>query len=64
MKKLFGFIFVTLLFFISIVAFFPKEKLYFLLQKELLVHDVTVKSQKISPEPFSITTNFESSSSG
>jgi len=57
MKKLFGFIFVTLLFFISIVAFFPKEKLYFLLQKELLVHDISVNSQEVSSSPFSITTN-------
>ncbi len=57
MKKLFGFLFVTFLFFISIVAFFPKEKLYFLLQKELLVHDISVDSQKILPSAFSIATN-------
>ena len=57
MKKLFSFIFITFLFFISVVAFFPKDKLYYLLQKELLVHDVSINSQKIASAPFSIGTD-------
>lgn len=54
MKKIFNFVFLIILFVVSFVAFFPKEKLYFLLQKELLVHNISIDSQKITDNPFSI----------
>ena len=57
MKKTFGFIFLVILFMASFVAFFPKEKLYFLLQKELLVHNISIDSQDITDYPFSIALN-------
>ena len=56
MKKIFGFIFLLILFVVSFIGFFPKDKVYFLLQKELLVHDISINSQKVKTQPFSIGT--------
>ncbi|MEA1956658.1 MAG: hypothetical protein U9N02_09245 [Campylobacterota bacterium] len=52
MKKLLNFLFLFILFIISFIVFFPKDKLYFLLEKELLNYNITIKSQSMESNPF------------
>jgi len=54
MKKVFNFLFLTTLFVVSFVAFFPKEKIYSLLQNELMPYSVALESQKVDSNPFSL----------
>ncbi|WP_455756674.1 hypothetical protein [Sulfurimonas sp.] len=54
MKKTLNIIFLTFVLFTSFVVFYPKDKLYYLLQEKLLAYNVTLESQKIKSNAFSL----------
>ena len=54
MKKLLNIIFLSLVFITTFVVFFPKDKLYFYLQKKLLAYNVVLESEEVISNPCSI----------
>ena len=54
MKKILNTIFLTFVLFSSFVAFFPKEKLYYLLEKQLQPYSITLAAKEIRPNAFSL----------
>ena len=54
MKKFLNIVFLFFVLLTSFVVFFPKEKLYYLLEEKLLAYSVTLETQEVKSNPFSL----------
>jgi hypothetical protein len=54
MKKILNSLFLTFVLVSSFVVVFPKDKLYSLLQNELLTYNITLESKDVASKPFSL----------
>ena len=54
MKKVYHFIFLSIVFIMTFIIVFPKEKLYYFLQEKLVAYNVTLESEEVVSHPFSL----------
>jgi len=54
MKKILSSVFLTFVLFMSFIVFFPKQKLYYLLQERVLPYSVRVEAGSVTPSAFSL----------
>lgn len=54
MKKVYHFIFLSIVFIMTFIVVFPKQKLYYFLQEKLVAYNITLESEEVVSHPFSL----------